>query len=87
MVSKGEQDVVASQSLVPGIEVTLGHGESMTQMEAAVHVREREGLKVLGFLIRFRLEVPIPLPNLARPPLQGDELVPPCGILLLFLLH
>ena len=56
MVSEGEEHVEAGEAFVPGIEVALGHGEGVAEVQRAVHVGEGEGLEVLGFFVGFCLE-------------------------------
>ena len=63
MESKGPEDVEASNAFVPCIEVTLGHGEGVSEVECSIHVGVGEGLKVLGLLIGFDTEILIPFPN------------------------
>lgn len=73
--SEGEEDVVASQSLKPGIEVTLGHGESVAEMEGAVHVGEGEGLEVFRLISGLHCEKLVTFPYGLGSLLESDQLV------------
>lgn len=48
-----EQRALAQHPLVASVELDLGDGEAMTEMEGAVHVRVREGAEPFG--LRFTL--------------------------------
>lgn len=47
----GEQDPLPQHTLVPRCELDLGNGESVSEMQAAVHVGKREVAKPLGELL------------------------------------
>jgi hypothetical protein len=76
-----EEHVEASQSLVPSIEVALGHGEGMPKVQRTIHIRIGEGLEELGLLCRFSDEILMALPNVASPLLERDQLVSASGVL------
>jgi hypothetical protein len=46
MEAEGEEDVISSEAFIPSIEVALGHGEGVSEVEGAVHVGVGEGLEV-----------------------------------------
>ena len=86
METEGEQDVVAVQSFVPGVEVAFGHGEGVNQVEQAVHVGVGEGLEEFGFLVGFDREILIPFPDVSGSLFETDQFVPSdcAGLFLLF---
>ena len=45
--SEGEQNLLAQQTLESRGEISLGNGECVAKVQATVHVRVREGAKVL----------------------------------------
>jgi hypothetical protein len=45
--TKWEQHVKAAECLIAGIEVTLGQGIAVTQMQPSVHVGIGKGLEIL----------------------------------------
>jgi hypothetical protein len=63
MEAKREQNIKASKSFVPSIEITFGDGKSMTKMECTIHVWKREGHKVLLLFIGFCSEKVMSFPN------------------------
>ena len=81
MVSEGEEDVVAGEPLVPGIEVALGHGEGVAEVEEAVHIGVGKGLEELGLLVGLSDEILVPLPDVAGPLLERNQLVSPRRVL------
>ena len=81
MEAEGEKNVVAVESLVPGIEVALGHGEGMAEVEGAVHVGVGECLEPLGLLVGLNLPVSVPLPNQSCSPFHRHQLVSSSNVL------
>lgn len=65
MIAKGEEYVETTDAFVPGIEVALGHGEGVPEMEQPVHVGVGEGLEELGLLVGFSFEIVVPVPDVA----------------------
>lgn len=81
MEAEGEEDVESAQSLVPGVEIALGHGEGVAQMEQAIHVGEGESLEEFGLLVGLHCEKLVPVPDEAGALLERDEFVPAGGVL------
>jgi hypothetical protein len=79
--AKGEEDVESTQSLVPGVEIALGHRESVAQMEQAIHIGEGESLEEFGLLAWLHCEKLVPVPDEAGALLKRDEFVPADGAL------
>ena len=81
MEAEGEEDVVAVEALVPGVEVALGHREGMTEVEGAVHVGVGESLEPLGLLVGFHLPIAVPLPNQPCSPFHRHQFVSSSSVL------
>ena len=79
--SEGEEDVVAGESTVPGVEIALGHGEGVSEVEGAVHVGVGEGLEILGLVVGFSHKILMPFPDVLGPLLQRYEFVSAGGVL------
>ena len=69
MESEGEEDVEAGEAFIPGVEVALGHGEGVSEVEDAVHVGVGEGFKELLLLFGFCNKILVPFPDLSGPAL------------------
>lgn len=81
MESKGEEDVEASESFVPSIEVALGHGEGVSEVQSPVHVGEGEGLEEFLLLVRLGRKKLVALPDASCPVLKRDQFIPTCRVL------
>lgn len=76
MESKGEKDIEAFESLIPGVKVTLSHTEGVTQVKSAVHIWERKSLKELGLLmVGLDWEIVVSFPDVSGSLLYGNEFV------------
>ena len=81
MEAEGEQDVKASDPLVPSIEVTLSHGEGVSEMQSSVHVWVGECFEILGLLVGFAGEILVSFPNVSGPLFKRDQFVSTCRVL------
>ena len=81
MISEGEEYIETTDALIPSIEVALGHGEGVSEMEQSVHIGVGEGLEELGLLVGFSREIVMPVPDVACSWLKGDEFVSAGGVL------
>jgi len=79
--SKWEKYVEAGDSFVPSIEVTFSHGESVAQMESAVHVWVGECFEILRLFVGFTGEILVSIPNGSGPLLEGNQFVSTCCVL------
>jgi hypothetical protein len=87
MVTEREQNIVTVQSFIPSIEIAFGHGESVAQVQQAIHVGVRESLKEFGFLVGFDSEILIPFPDVPGSFFQTDQFVSSDGAGLFWLFH
>jgi hypothetical protein len=75
--TKREEDVVTPQSLIPSVEIALCHGESVAEVQIAVHVRKGKCLKIFRpAFAGLHREVFQPIPDMLSPALVGNQLVP-----------
>jgi hypothetical protein len=81
MVSEGEEDVETAKAFIPGVEVALGHGEGVAEVEESVHVGVGEGLEELGLLVGLSDEILMALPDIPGPLLERNQLVSARGVL------
>ena len=76
MISEGEQDVEPAKAFIPGIEITLGHRECMSQMQEPIHVGIWEGHEKFGLLVRLDRKILVAIPDGPSAGFEADELVP-----------
>ena len=53
METERKEYIIASESFVPGVEITFGHREGVSEMESAVHVGVGEGLEIFWLFVGF----------------------------------
>ena len=75
MEAEGEEDVVPCQSFIPCVEVALGHGEGVSEVQRAVHVGEGKGLEEFLLVGGLYGEKLVALPDGSGALLECDELV------------
>lgn len=85
MESEGEENVEAGESFIPSVEVALGHGEGMPEVQSAVHVGEGEGLEEFLLLVGLGRKKLVALPDGSCPMLERDQFVPTCRVLHLWI--
>jgi hypothetical protein len=80
MISEWEEHIKTIDTFIPSIEVALGHRESVSKMEKAVHVRVGKSLKELRLLIGLSYKILVPLPDVTCSWFERDEFVSTCGV-------
>lgn len=81
MEAEGEEDIIASDAFIPGIEVALGHGEGVSEVEGAVHVGEGEGLEVFRLRVGLSSKILVSFPDVSGPSLKRNKFVSSGGVL------
>jgi hypothetical protein len=65
MVTERKENIEPANPFIPGIEIALGHRESMPKVQQSVHVRIRKSLEELRVLIGLSYKILMSLPNIS----------------------
>lgn len=87
METEGEQYIVPIESFIPGVEIALGHGKCVSQVEQTIHICVWEGLEEFGFLVGFYGEILVSFPDVSCSLFETDQFISSDGTGLFLLFH